>query len=115
MTQVDTGALESRVKSMYERVARDPFGDFHFEMGRPLAERLGYRPQTLDLVPPEAIQSFAGVGHHFELASLRTGDAVLDLGSGSGLDTFVAGLEVGPAGKVVGVELSLMNQIEYQT
>ncbi|MEM7136426.1 MAG: methyltransferase domain-containing protein [Myxococcota bacterium] len=106
MTQVDTRALERKVKSMYERVATDPAGEFHFEMGRGLAERLGYSTSRLDRVPEAAIESFAGVGHHFGLASLRAGDRVLDLGSGSGLDTFVASLEVGPTGKVVGVDMT---------
>jgi len=106
MTQVDTQALESKVKDMYERVATDPFGDFHFEMGRALAERLGYAPRNLDRVPAASIDSFAGVGHHFGLASLRVGEKVIDLGSGSGLDTFVAGLEVGTTGKVVGVDMT---------
>ncbi len=106
MTQIDTQALESKVKDMYERVATDPFGDFHFEMGRALAERLGYDPKHLDRVPAASIDSFAGVGHHFALASLQPGEKVLDLGSGSGLDTFVAGIEVGTTGKVVGIDMT---------
>jgi SAM-dependent methyltransferase len=106
MTQVDTQALESKVKDMYERVASDPSADFHFEMGRALAERLGYDPKHLDGVPAGSIDSFAGVGHHFGLASLQPGEKVLDLGSGSGLDTFVAGIEVGTTGKVVGIDMT---------
>ena len=47
---------------MYRSVAEDPHGDFHFEMGRAMAERLGYAAIDLDRVPAEAIQSFAGVG-----------------------------------------------------
>ena len=38
MNTVDTNAVESKVKDMYERVAHDPHGDFHFEMGRALAD-----------------------------------------------------------------------------
>ena len=106
MTQIDTQALESKVKDMYERVANDPSADFHFEMGRALAERLGYDPSNLDGVPAASIDSFAGVGHHFGLALLQLGEKVLDLGSGSGLDTFVAGIEVGTTGKVVGIDMT---------
>ena len=40
--QLDTTELEQRVKRMYEEVALEPERDFHFETGRPLAERLGY-------------------------------------------------------------------------
>ncbi|MBW1875202.1 MAG: methyltransferase type 11, partial [Deltaproteobacteria bacterium] len=74
MNTVDTHAVESKVKDMYERVAHDPHGDFHFEMGRALAERLGYSPYDLDRVPTPSMDSFAGVGHHFELAALQSGE-----------------------------------------
>jgi SAM-dependent methyltransferase len=106
MSTVDTQAVETKVKSMYERVAQDPHGEFHFEMGRAMAERLGYSPYDLDRVPAPSIDSFAGVGHHFELARLQSGERVLDLGSGSGLDTFVASLKVGPTGRVVGIDMT---------
>lgn len=61
--RLDTIELEQRVKRMYERVALEPDGEFHFETGRPLAERLGYPPANLDRIPAPAIDSFAGVGY----------------------------------------------------
>jgi ubiquinone/menaquinone biosynthesis C-methylase UbiE len=106
IASVDRNDLEAKVKDMYRQVALEPRGDFHFEMGRALAERLGYAAADLDRIPAQAIDSFAGVGHHFGLAALREGEAVLDLGSGSGMDTFVAALKVGPAGSVVGVDMT---------
>ena len=106
MSTVDRTALESKVKSMYSDVAENPHGDFHFEMGRALAERLGYAPTDLDRIPPEAIDSFAGVGHFFSLASLQPGELVVDLGSGSGMDSFIAALKVGPMGRVVGIDMT---------
>jgi arsenite methyltransferase len=60
--QLDTSELEQRVKGMYEEVALEPDREFHFETGRPLAERLGYPPADLDRIPAAAIDSFAGVG-----------------------------------------------------
>jgi arsenite methyltransferase len=87
-------------------VALHPEGEFHFEMGRALAERLGYSPADLDRIPREAIDSFAGVGYYFDLANLTEGESVLDLGSGSGMDTFVAALKVGARGRVVGVDMT---------
>jgi SAM-dependent methyltransferase len=114
MNTVDTQALENKVKDMYERVAHDPHGEFHFEMGRALAERLGYSPDDLDRVPAPSIDSFAGVGHHFDLAALQSGERVLDLGSGSGLDSFVASLKVGPTGQVVGIDMTTA-QLEKAT
>jgi arsenite methyltransferase len=103
---VDRAALEQKVKSMYSDVAANPHGDFHFEMGRAMAERLGYAPADLDRIPPEAIDSFAGVGHFFHLANLQPGERVVDLGSGSGLDSFIAALRVGATGSVVGIDMT---------
>ena len=103
---VDRAALESKVKSMYSDVAANPHGEFHFEMGRAMAERLGYAPADLDRVPAEAIDSFAGVGHFFHLAALKSGEAVVDLGSGSGMDSFIAALKVHPSDRVVGVDMT---------
>lgn len=104
--QLNVGDLERRVKEMYAEVARNPHGEFHFEMGRALAERLGYLGADLDRIPAEAIDSFAGVGYYFDLAKLQPGESVVDLGSGSSMDAFVAALHVGKAGKVVGVDMT---------
>lgn len=103
---LDTHELEQRVKHMYEEVARDPHGDFHFETGRALAERLGYSAGDLDRIPAQSIDSFAGVGHFLDLAALESGETVLDLGSGSGMDSFLAAVAVGPKGRVVGVDMT---------
>jgi SAM-dependent methyltransferase len=103
---VNAKELEAKVKEMYRAVAEEPHGEFHFEMGRVMAERLGYAPADLDRIPAPAIESFAGVGYFFDLAKLATGETVLDLGSGSGMDTFVASLKVGSNGKVIGVDMT---------
>jgi ubiquinone/menaquinone biosynthesis C-methylase UbiE len=105
-TNIDRPALEAKVKRMYTQVAENPSGPFHFEMGRTMAERLGYNRLELDRVPSDAIDSFAGVGHFFHLADLAAGEHVVDLGSGSGMDTFVASLKVGSAGQVVGIDMT---------
>jgi arsenite methyltransferase len=106
MSTVDIELLESKVKDMYRRVALDPHAAYHFEMGRPVAERLGYSPAELRAVPPPALDSFAGVGYFFDLADLRAGEQVVDLGSGSGTDAFVAASLVGPEGRVIGVDFT---------
>ena len=104
--QLDTTELEQKVKAMYRDVARNPHGEFHFEMGRALAERLGYPGADLDRVPAESIESFAGVGYYFDLAQLQPGETVVDLGSGSGMDGFIAALHVDQSGRVVGVDMT---------
>jgi arsenite methyltransferase len=105
-TQVDRAELEGKVQTMYRDVAENPHGEFHFEMGRALALRLGYRAADLDRIPAEAIDSFAGVGYYFHLLDDIEGARVLDLGSGSGMDTFVASLLVGPTGTVIGLDMT---------
>ena len=105
-SRLDVVALEQKVKSMYRDVATDPHGDFHFEMGRSLAERLGYSPADLDAIPQAAIDSFAGVGYYFDRARIQRGDTVVDLGSGSGTDSFVAAAKVGPDGRVIGIDMT---------
>ena len=94
LPQVNRAELEGKVKAMYRDVAENPHGEFHFEMGRKLAERLGYRPADLDRIPPESIDSFAGVGYYFHLLGDMEGARVLDLGSGSGMDVFAAAVAV---------------------
>jgi arsenite methyltransferase len=103
---VNTAELEEKVLRMYRAVATEPHGSYHFELGRSLAERLGYPAELLDLIPDAAIESFAGVGYFFDLADLSDGERVLDLGSGSGMDAFFAAAQVGAAGKVVGVDFT---------
>jgi arsenite methyltransferase len=103
---VDARELEEKVQQMYRAVATEPGGAYHFELGRPLAARLGYAAHVLDRIPAGAIESFAGVGYFFDLAELRDGEDVIDLGSGSGMDVFVAATQVGAGGTVVGIDFT---------
>jgi arsenite methyltransferase len=103
---VDRGLLEEQVQDMYRQVAREQDAQLHFAVGRPLALRVGYPLDLLDAIPAEALASFAGVGYHLDLAALVPGQEVLDLGSGSGTDVFCAALQVGRAGRVVGVDFT---------
>ena len=104
--KVNADELEQKVKSMYRDVALNPNGKYHFEMGRTLAEKLGYEKECLDLIPAAAIESFAGVGYFCDIANFKEGEKVLDLGSGSGMDTFIAALKVGKTGQVTGIDMT---------
>ena len=105
-TTIDKVELENKVKDMYREVAINPKGEFHFEMGRALAERLGYLAKDLDRIPAESIESFAGVGYYFHLADIKQGESVIDFGSGAGMDTFIAALKAGNNGSVVGIDMT---------
>jgi arsenite methyltransferase len=107
MAIVDTVELEVKVREIYRHVAEQPHGSYHFEVGRPVAERLGYPADVLDRLPAGAVESFAGVGYFFDLADLVEGERVIDLGSGAGMDAFAAAQLVGPSGRVVGVDFTV--------
>jgi ubiquinone/menaquinone biosynthesis C-methylase UbiE len=57
-------------------------------------------------VPEESIASFAGTGNPFSLGILRTGEHVVDVGCGAGIDSLIAARMVGPGGDVVGVDMT---------
>jgi len=105
-TTLDVDDLSARIKQMYRDVALHPERRYHFETGRALAERLGYPAEELDAIPAGAVDSFAGVGYFLDLADLVSGECVLDLGSGSGMDSLLAARRVGSAGRVVGLDMT---------
>ncbi|UCC28437.1 MAG: arsenite methyltransferase [Candidatus Bathyarchaeota archaeon] len=70
-----------------------------------LGKRIGYSAKDL-LNVPEASNMGLGCGNPVALAALSKGDTVLDLGSGGGIDVFLAAKNVGPTGKVIGVDMT---------
>jgi arsenite methyltransferase len=103
---VDPVALREQVKSKYREVAADPTLTYHFHTGRGLARRLGYEDDAVDALPDRAVESFAGVANPFALRRLAPGERVVDIGSGAGFDSFLAAAQVGPTGRVVGVDMT---------
>ena len=103
---IDANALREEVKSKYRAVALDPYGSYHFHTGRPLAHRLGYDEAVVDGLPDSAVEAFAGVGNPFSLGAMKPGEQVVELGSGGGFDCFIAARQVGPQGRVVGIDMT---------
>jgi arsenite methyltransferase len=99
-------ALKDEIIRMYQEVADKPESTFHFYHGREAAQLFGYATEWLDRAPSGAVASFAGVGNPHVRSNLQPGETVLDLGSGAGLDALIAGWQVGPTGRVVGVDLN---------
>ncbi len=98
--------LKDEILRMYQEVADHPDAEFHFYHGRQAAELFGYRAEWLDRAPAGAVASFAGVGNPHERSRLQPGETVVDLGSGAGLDAMIASWQVGPEGRVIGVDLN---------
>lgn len=71
----------------------------------PVSVQLGYSGEQLKNIP-EGADPGLGCGNPIELASIRRGETVLDLGSGAGFDCFIAAREVGEEGKVIGVDMT---------
>ncbi|HEY3082201.1 MAG TPA: methyltransferase domain-containing protein [Chloroflexota bacterium] len=104
--KLDVGALRSAIQEEYAEVAACPLKGYHFHVGRAHAERLGYDPADLDPLPEPVVESFAGLGNPFALGRLAPGETVVEVGSGAGMDALIAARQVGPAGRVIGVDMT---------
>lgn len=98
--------LRQAIQEEYAEVASHPNKGFHFHTGRPLARMLGYRDEWLEGIPEGSIESFAGTGNPFSLGQLQSGEHVVDVGCGAGIDSLIAARMVGPTGHVVGVDMT---------
>ena len=108
-TTVDLDALRAAVQEEYEVVASEPQRGFHFHTGRPLAALLGYESEWLEGIDEGSIESFAGTGNPFSMGELGAGEQVVDVdvGCGAGIDSLIAAKMAGPAGAVVGVDMTV--------
>ena len=70
-----------------------------------VAKQIGYSEEDLENIPDESIMGL-GCGNPVALASLKKGEILLDLGSGAGIDVFLASKKVGPKGRVIGVDMT---------
>jgi SAM-dependent methyltransferase len=103
---VDTDTLRRAIKDEYKEVAENPGKGFHFHTGRGLTRIVGYKDKWLTGVSELAIASFAGTGNPFSMGELATGERVVDVGSGGGIDSLIAAQMVGPTGKVLGIDMT---------
>jgi SAM-dependent methyltransferase len=104
---VDTSELRRAIARVYTEVVNDPKKGYHFHTGLEYAvERLGYTREELADLPDGVTAPFAGVGNPLSLGRPQPGQTVVDIGAGSGMDTFLAAKAVGAHGKVIAIDMT---------
>jgi arsenite methyltransferase len=107
---VDEADIKAAVRARYTQVATGETSCCGAPADQSRAERprdYGYELTILgDEVPVSVLDSFAGCGNPLAIDTLNPGEVVLDLGSGAGLDCFLAAKKVGPEGQVIGLDMT---------
>jgi arsenite methyltransferase len=103
---VDEDLLRLEIQKHYAEVATSPEHEFHFHTGREAARQVGYDEAIIEDIPDAVIASFAGVANPFHFGLPKSGETVLDVGSGAGVDAIIAAIAVGPEGRVIGVDMT---------
>ena len=96
--------IEQAVRSRYGSVAMSDLSSRQEDV-RAVAEAFGYSPEELASIPAEANMGLC-CGNPTATANLREGETVVDLGSGGGLDVFLAARKVGPTGRAIGIDMT---------
>jgi len=92
------GHVTKTVKLKFAKAAKDPVTDYYCPTG--------YDPKDLEHIPNEVLEVSYGCGNPAALAGIREGEIILDLGSGGGIDCFIAAKKVGRNGRVIGVDMT---------
>jgi SAM-dependent methyltransferase len=96
--------IEEVVRDKYGAVAASGLTGDHAGV-RAVAEAFGYAPEELDAIPAGANMGLS-CGNPTATANLRPGEVVVDLGSGGGIDVFLAAKKVGPTGRAIGIDMT---------
>ena len=103
----DIARLRHRVRETYERVAREPHGNFHFHRGHEYAvNHLDYDRAEVEALPRIATDAFAGVGNPLAGGPIAPGEIILDHACGGECDLLLAARRTGPMGRAIGVDLT---------
>lgn len=92
------------VREKYAATARSALNNDHAGV-RAVAEAFGYSAEELASIPTDANMGLS-CGNPTATAHLKPGEVVVDLGSGGGLDVFLAAQKVGPAGRAIGIDMT---------
>jgi len=99
-----TDSIADAVRKGYGNVAQQGLGS-HNDGVRSIANAFGYSDEELGSIPAESNMGLS-CGNPLAMASIREGEVVVDLGSGGGLDVFLAARQVGPTGRAIGIDMT---------
>ena len=104
MTEQET--IRESVKQAYSLLAQNSDLSCCDSSNSEKLQRKGYSEIELRSLPESVIVMSDGCGNPTGLGKIKPGDVVLDLGSGGGIDVFLASKKVGPTGKVIGLDMT---------
>ncbi|MCX8154069.1 MAG: arsenite methyltransferase [Candidatus Bathyarchaeota archaeon] len=97
--------VKRMVRKAYGKIAKEKTCGCGCSCNSNFSENIGYSPEELSSIP-EGADLGLGCGNPVALATLKEGETVVDLGSGAGLDCFLAAKKVGEKGHVIGVDMT---------
>ena len=106
LTGTDINKIQKAIHKKYKQVAKNPAGLFKYPTGRAGLKALKYPFELINALPEVVAESYCGVGNPFALGPIKHGEAVLDIGCGSGVDVMFAAIMTGPSGKVTGIDVT---------
>lgn len=99
-------SIRLAIQKKYASISKSALEEFNYQTGKAGTEMLNYDSTIVSHIPIETLNCFCGVGNPFSIGAINNGEAVLDIGSGAGVDLVVASFLVGKDGKVCGVDLT---------
>lgn len=110
MYESEANKIKTAVKSAYSEMVEQQHGCCggagHAVMKGRLVQLAGYAEDELARLPDDAVVNAFGCGNPLALCGVKEGDVVLDIGSGAGIDCFLAAQLVGPSGRVIGIDMT---------
>jgi len=104
---INNDAVREQVSRAYTEAVKSKSGCCSQPIQKGVAAKIaGYSRQELESLPPAAVVNSFGCGNPLAYSQVKEGEAVLDLGSGAGIDILLAAKKVGPSGRAIGIDMT---------